>query len=121
MGKHSGGSKRILIVIGHPSKTRTSEKWARQQKRRGLCDIIDQIVYWAVGSPLVTHRDRELREITRLNFQPYPQACDLAHEFEDHPDPIPFGPQMKTVQSEPHDLRLIAEIEEAKARLHERH
>jgi hypothetical protein len=111
MSKRSGGSKRILIILGHPSKTRTSEKWARQMKRRGLCDILDGIVYWTIF-PLVTHRDRELREIEKLNFGQSPRSCDLAHEFENDPDVIPYGPQMATIQSEPHDPQLMKDIEE---------
>lgn len=100
MGKRSAGRKTIIPIVGHPSKTMTSENWARWAHRRGLGVIVDHILYWHTGQAFHTHRDRELREIETNAYELRAQACDLAHEHADHVDTIPFGPVMKTAQLE---------------------
>jgi len=96
MGRRSGGRKTIIPVVGHPSKQTTSEKWAKQAQRQGKGQIIDHIFYWFTGDVYRTHheRDSELREIELSEFEMRPRACKIL------PEPLPGGPQFKTVQFE---------------------
>ena len=96
MGRRSGGRKTIIPVVGHPSKFTTSAKWAGQAQRQGKGQIIDHIFYWFTGDVYRTHheRDTELREIERSQFEMRPRACRILAE------PLPGGPQFKTVQFE---------------------
>ena len=96
MGRRSGGRKTIIPVVGHPSKFTTSAKWAGQAQRQGKGQIIDSVFYWFTGDVYRTHheRDSELREIERSQFDMHPRACKILSE------PLPGGPQFKTVQFE---------------------
>ena len=96
MGRRSGGRKTIIPVVGHPSKFTTSIKWASQAQRQGKGQIIDSVFYWFTGDVNRTHheRDSELREIELSAFEMRPRACRILSE------PLPGGPQFKTVQFE---------------------
>ena len=59
MGRRSGGRKIIIPIIGHPHKFTTSDKWARQMRRRGKCTIVEGICYWFTGHAFHTHQDRD--------------------------------------------------------------
>jgi len=96
MGRRSGGRKTIIPVVGHPSKFTTSAKWAGQAQRQGKGQIIDSVFYWFTGDVYRTHRERdsELREIELSEFEMRPRNCVIL------PEPLPGGPQFKTVQFE---------------------
>ena len=102
MGRHSGGRKTIIPVVGHPYKTTTSEKWSRQAQRQGKGQIVDSVFCWFTGDVFYTHRERdsELREIELSEFEMRPRACDIGHEATNEGRSIPGGPQFKTVQFE---------------------
>lgn len=100
MGRKSGGRKIIILVIGHPTKKTTSQKWARQAERRGKGQIIDSILYWHTGQALQTHRDRELRQVEALRFEMGGKACDLTHEHSDDAEYVHGGPEFRTIQLE---------------------
>jgi len=97
MSRRSGGRKTIIPIVGHPSKFSTSEKWARDFQRRGKGVLVDHIFYWFPRDVAIhTHRERdaELREIERFQFDMHPRTCRIL------PEPLPGGPQFKTVQFE---------------------
>ena len=111
MGKRSGGSKFLMPVVGHPHKSLTNKKSARQAERRGLGVIQNGVLYWGYTREAWARR-QELSDINRFEYGFGGRACDLEHEFYDKVDYVPYGPTMNTVQFTPND----PELNEAKAK-----
>ena len=76
----------MLLVVGHPHKSTTTEKWARQAERRGLCRIVEGIAYWFTGHAFHTHQDRDrdyaTGEIHGVEWHPRPSDGFIVMQAE---------------------------------------
>jgi hypothetical protein len=100
LSRRSGGSHTIIPVVGHPYKTSTSEKWARQAQRRGQGQIVDHVFYALSEGQVLQIVERDIPEIENSQFEARPRACDLVHEHDDHAHGEYGGPVFKTFQFE---------------------